>query len=170
MWFFTLLSRGNEVRAGMKTYRFKAKIEASDGGGAFVLFPYDTEKEFGIRGKVPVKATLQGVPYAGALMTCGGPHPMLAVLKAIREQTGKRPGDVIDVEVWKDEEERILEVPAAFEKRMKTEGLFSFFEGLSFTHRKEYCRWITEAKKEETRQARLGKAIEMLKKGIKTPG
>jgi hypothetical protein len=42
----------------MKTYKFKAKIEASDGGGAYVLFPYDTEAEFATRGKVPVKATL----------------------------------------------------------------------------------------------------------------
>ena len=41
---------------------------------------------------------------------------------------------------------------------------------LSHTHRKEYCRWITEAKKEETRLKRLGKAIEMLKKGVRTPG
>jgi hypothetical protein len=50
----------------MKTYKFKAKIEASDGGGAYVLFPYDTEAEFATRGKVPVKATLGGISYAGS--------------------------------------------------------------------------------------------------------
>jgi len=154
----------------MKRYKFKAKIEASDGGGAFVLFPYDTEAEFATRGKVPVKATLGGVPYTGSLMTCGGPHHMLAVVKAIRLQIGKGPGDTIDVEVWKDEEQRVLEVPAAFEKLMKEEGLFPFFEGLSFTHRKEYCRWVAEAKKEETRLKRLERAVEMLRKGLRTPG
>ena len=53
---------------------------------------------------------------------------------------------------------------------MKKEGLLSFFEQLSFTHRKEYCRWITEAKKEETRSQRLAKAIEMLRSGRRTPG
>jgi uncharacterized protein YdeI (YjbR/CyaY-like superfamily) len=53
---------------------------------------------------------------------------------------------------------------------MKQEGLLSFFEGLSFTHRKEYCRWITEGKKEETRLKRLEKAVEMLRKKIRTPG
>jgi uncharacterized protein YdeI (YjbR/CyaY-like superfamily) len=41
---------------------------------------------------------------------------------------------------------------------------------LSYTHRKEYCRWITEAKKEETRLKRLEKAIEMLKQRVSTPG
>lgn len=110
----------------MKTYKFKAKIEASDGGGAYVLFPYDTEAEFATTGKVPVKATLGGVPYTGSLMACGGPHHMLAVVKAIREQTGKRPGDTIDVEVWRDNAARALEVPAVLEKRLKQEGLLPF--------------------------------------------
>jgi uncharacterized protein YdeI (YjbR/CyaY-like superfamily) len=45
-----------------------------------------------------------------------------------------------------------------------------FFEKLSYTHQKEYCRWIVEAKKEETRLRRLEKAIDLLKKGVKTPG
>jgi uncharacterized protein YdeI (YjbR/CyaY-like superfamily) len=74
------------------------------------------------------------------------------------------------VVLWKDEETRTLEVPASFEKLMKQEGLLPFFESLSYTHRKEYCRWITEAKREETRAKRLDKAVEMLKKKIKTPG
>lgn len=61
-------------------------------------------------------------------------------------------------------------MPAQFEKLIKKEGLLPVFEKLSYTHRKEYCRWITDAKKEETRLKRLGKAIEMLKKGISTLG
>jgi len=94
----------------------------------------------------------------------------MGVLKSIREQIGKGPGDTIEVVVWRDEEVRTVEVPAQFEKLIKKEGLLPVFEKLSYTHRKEYCRWITDAKKEETRLKRLGKAIEMLKKGISTPG
>ncbi|HEV8132911.1 MAG TPA: YdeI/OmpD-associated family protein [Acidobacteriota bacterium] len=154
----------------MKKYKFKAKIEAGDGGGAYVFFPYDTEAEFGTKGKVPVKATFNGVPYTGSLIKYGNPQHMLGMLKAIREQTRKGPGDTIEVVVWKDEDVRTVEVPAQFEKLMKKERLLQFFEKLSYTHRKEYCRWITEAKKEETRSKRLEKAIEMLKKGVSTPG
>jgi|ERR1700693_2081477 len=154
----------------MKKYKFKAKIEAGDGGGAYVLFPYDTEKEFGTKGNVPVKATFDGVSYSGSLIKYGNPLHMLGMLKAIRTETGKGPGDTIEVVVWKDEEVRTVEVPAQFKNLMKKEGLISVFENLSYTHRKEYCRWITEAKKEETRLKRLEKAIEMLKKGVKTPG
>lgn len=154
----------------MKKYKFKARIEAESGGGAYVLFPYDTEKEFGVKGRVPIKAAFDGVVYTGSLLKCGPSQHMLGLLKSIREQIGKQPGDTISVELWKDEAERTVEVPAALEAAMKKEGVFDSFEKLNYTHRKEYCRWITEAKKEETRTARLKKAIEMLKKGIKTPG
>jgi hypothetical protein len=62
----------------MKKYKFTAKIEAGDGGGAYVLFPYDTETEFATKGKVPVKATFNGVPYTGSLREksrrCSKPH------------------------------------------------------------------------------------------------
>jgi uncharacterized protein YdeI (YjbR/CyaY-like superfamily) len=61
-------------------------------------------------------------------------------------------------------------VPADFKRLMKEADLLAGFEKLSYTHRKEYCRWITEAKKEETRLNRMAKAVAMLRGGIKTPG
>jgi Domain of unknown function (DUF1905)/Bacteriocin-protection, YdeI or OmpD-Associated len=156
----------------MKKYKFKAKIEeASVGtGGAYVLFPYDVQAEFGTKGRVAVKATFNGAEYSGSLVKYGNPQHMLGVLKAIREEIGKGPGDTIEVVVWKDEAERVVAIPAAFKALLKKEGLLAGFEKLSFTHRKEYVRWIEEAKKEETRQRRTEKAIAMLKKGVKTPG
>jgi hypothetical protein len=160
------------LEAAVRKYKFSAKIqEASVGtGGAFVLFPYDVEKEFGTKGRVAVKSTLSGVSYSGSLIKYGRPQHMLCVLKSIRDEIGKGPGDTIDVVVWKDEEARTVEAPAEFEKLLKKEKLWAGFEKLSYTHRKEYCRWIAEAKKEETRQRRLAKAVEMLQKGVKTPG
>ncbi len=150
--------------------QIQGKIEAGDGGGAYVFFPYDTEKEFATKGRVPIKATFDGVPYTGSLIKYGHPQHMLGLLKSIREQIGKGPGDTIEVTIQKDEEARVVEIPPAFEKLLKKEGLLPAFEKLSYTHRKEYCRWITDAKREETRLARLEKATAMLKKGIKTPG
>ena len=135
-----------------------------------MLFPYDTGKEFATEGKVAVKATFNGVPYTGSLIKYGKPLHVLGMPKAIREAIGKGPGDTIEVLVWKDEEVRTVEVPPQFEKLIKKEGLLPVFKNLSYTHRKEYCRWISDAKREETRLKRLGKAIEMLKKGVRTPG
>lgn len=135
-----------------------------------MLFPFDTGKEFATKGRVPVKATFNGVPYTGLLIKYGHPLHSLGMPKAIREQTGKGPGDTIEVVVWKEEAVRSVEVPAQFQNLMKKEGLLPVFKELSYTHRKEYCRWITGAKKEETRVKRLEKAIAMLKKGVRTPG
>jgi uncharacterized protein DUF1905/bacteriocin resistance YdeI/OmpD-like protein len=154
----------------MKKYKFKAKIEASDGGGAYVLFPYDTEKEFATKGRVPVKATFDGVPYRGSLVKYSNPLHMLGMLKTVRVQTGKGPGDVVELVVWKDNAVRTVTLPVEFEKLMKETGLLQVFNKLSYTHRKEYCRWITEAKKEQTRLKRIEKAIEMLREGVSTPG
>lgn len=157
-----------------KQYKFKAIIESVQGpagrGGACVFFPYDVEREFGTRGQVPVKITYDGVPYTGTMVKYGLPQHMLPVLKTIREKIGKGPGDTVNVTVERDTSVRTVEVPPELQKLLKKEGLLPVFEKLSYTHRKEYCRWITEAKKEETRQARLAKAVTMLRDGVKTPG
>jgi hypothetical protein len=153
----------------MKTYQFQARIEAADRGGAYVVFPYDVEQEFGMRDRVPVKAVINGVPYAGSLIKCDGPVPMLPVLKEIRERTGKTIGDMVAVELHRDEAERTVDVPEDLANLLKCENLRAVFDKLSYTHRREYCRWITEAKRAETRVARLAKAAGMLRDGIKTP-
>ena len=76
---------------------------------------------------------------------------------------------MVDLEL--DTAERTVEVPPELHAVFAREpGLRAFFESLSFTHRKEYVRWIENAKKEETRRARATKAVEMLRKGVKTPG
>ena len=153
----------------MKTYKFKARIESASGGGACVFFPYDADKEFGTKGRVPVKATFDGVPYTGSMIKYGAPQHMLGILKNILEQIRKGPGDVVEVTVEKDEAVRTVEVPPELEKVLKKEKVWAVFDKLSYTHKKEYVRWITEAKREETRANRLAKSVEMLRSGVKTP-
>ena len=46
---------------------------------------------------------------------------------------------------------------------------WKFFEGLAPSYRRLYVRWVDEAKRDETKQRRLGQVIEMLKIGRK-PG
>ena len=59
----------------------------------------------------------------------------------------------------------MIEVPAELKKAFKTEkNAKAFFDKLSYSHQREYVMWINEGKKEETRQSRILKAVEMLKK------
>jgi len=154
----------------MKRYAFKAMLEDGGAGGhGYVFLPFGTKEEFGTHGLVRVHATFDGVAYRGSLVKYGHPQHMVPVLKAIREKIGKRAGDLIDVVLWKDDGERIVDVPAEFVETMRKAGVFELFDKLSFTHRKEYLRWVAEAKKEETRATRMAKSIEMLKKRGKSP-
>jgi uncharacterized protein YdeI (YjbR/CyaY-like superfamily) len=44
-----------------------------------------------------------------------------------------------------------------------------YFEALAFSHRREYARWIGEAKRPETRDRRAARAVEMLRAGVRHP-
>lgn len=150
-----------------KKQTFKAVIQNAGGGGAFVEVPFDVEKEFGSK-KPRIKALIEGIPYRGTLVRMGTDCHLLLVLKSIREQAGKTFGDEVKVTVEPDTEERLIEIPAELKKAFKVEKeAKAFFDKLSYTHQREYVMWINEAKKEETRQSRITKTIEMLKQGKK---
>jgi hypothetical protein len=132
-----------------------------------VEVPFDVEEAFGSK-RPKVKAMIEGVPYRGLLTRMGGPNPILIILKEIREQIGKTFGDEIEVSVELDTEERLVEIPNDLSKELKkNKEVKAFFDKLSYSHKREYVTWITEAKKEETRHRRVLKTIEMLKEGRK---
>ena len=147
---------------------FTAEIKNAGGGGAFVEIPFDVEKELGSK-RPKIRATIEGVPYRGILARMGSENHMLIILKGIREQIGKTFGDQVTITVEPDTEPRLVEIPKDLMKEFKKdEQAKAFFDKLSYTHRKEYVTWINEAKKEETRQNRIVKTIEMLKQGKRT--
>lgn len=150
-----------------KKQTFTAVIQNAGGGGAFVDIPFDVEEAFGAK-KPRVRALIEGVPYRGLLTRMGSDQHILIILKGIREQIGKTFGDEINITVEPDTEPRVLEIPKDLLKELKKDQeAKAFFDKLSYTHQREYVLWITEAKKEETRQNRILKAIDMLKKGKK---
>ena len=148
-----------------KPIKFTATIQASEvgTGGAYVLFPFDVEKLFGTKGRVAITSTIDGEPYRGSLVKYGHPQHMFPVLKGIREKLGKKIGDTIEVVIQMDTEERDIETPADLRKALKENKLDKAFDKLAYTHRKEYVKWIEGAKKAETRENRIVKAIEMIK-------
>ena len=78
-------------------FEFEAVIQAGDGGGAYVLFPFDMLESFGTSGKVPVQGTVDGVPFSGKLLKHGLPQHILGLLKSLRSQIGKKPGDTVRI-------------------------------------------------------------------------
>lgn len=150
---------------------FSATIQQhEDINAAFVVFPFDVQKLFGTKGQVKIKVIFDdNVEYRGSLANMGFGH-CVGLTQAVRKQLGKSFGDQVDVKLWKDKEERVVVVPddvkILLDENQKAKELY---EKMSYTHRKEYIRWIEEAKKEETRERRKIKMIEMIldgKKGI----
>lgn len=151
----------------MKKYKYKAEIMAK-GGGTFVFFPYDVKKEFGTKGQVKVKASFEGIEYRGSLAPMGMEFHLLGIRKEIRNALKKEIGDIIEVIVELDTEPRIVKVPHDFQIVLDTNKTAKeTFEKFAYTHRKEYVRWIEEAKKEETRKKRIIKALDMISNGKK---
>ena len=146
---------------------FKAVIESASGGGAFVVVPYDVEATYGKK-RVKVKATFDGVHYRGSIVRMGGPDHILPILKAIRQEIGKGPGDRVTVTVEADAEPRVVDVPDDFRQAInRNPSARSFFRDLSYTHKREYVLWINEAKRDETRRRRIARAVEMMEDGKK---
>ncbi|MCC6501287.1 MAG: DUF1905 domain-containing protein [Anaerolineales bacterium] len=144
---------------------FKATILDAGGGGAFVEVPFDVEAAFGAK-RPKVKAMIEGVLYRGILSRMGGPNHILVILKEIRAKIGKSFGDEVKITVELDTEPRVIEVPKDLMKELKKhKEAKAFFDKLSYTHKREYVTWINEAKREETRQSRIAKTVDMLKKG-----
>ena len=148
-------------------HTFTAVIQNAGGGGAFVEVPFDVEVAFGSK-KPKVKAVIEGIPYRGTLVRMGTECHLLLILKEIREQIGKTFGDEITITLEADTEPRVVEVHVELQKEVKIEKeAKTLLEKLAYSHQREYVTWIAEAKREETRQARIVKTIEMLKKGKK---
>ena len=146
----------------MKEYSFTAKLEDAGGGGVFIPFPYDAQKEFG-KGRVPIECTIDGEPYQGTMVKYGTPYHVIIVLKAIREKIKKGSGDKVKVWLREDVTERTVPVPYDFKKLLKKNKLETAFNKMSYSHRKEWMLWINDARKEETRLRRMERAVEKLK-------
>jgi hypothetical protein len=140
---------------------FDATIEEADRGGAFVPVPTDVIEELGGKGRIPVRATFDGVPYRGSIVSMGGGR-ILGLLKAIRTELGKGPGDTVRVTVEVDDEERSVTVPADLREALSAAGRSDRFAALSYSHQREYVIWIEEAKRPATRQRRVAETVERI--------
>lgn len=144
---------------------FDSQLKKGNLGGFYVDIPFDVEKEFGSK-RPKIKAWIGGIEYRGILARMKTPNSILIVLKEIRTKLNVEEGDLLHIEIQKDIEERLIEIPSYFKAALLKENLLSYFENLAFTHRKEFVRWLENAKKDETKKRRLEKTLEMLKNKI----
>jgi len=154
-----------------KKLQFRAKIQGREAGVvAAIAPPVDVIEWFGTRARVPIRGTINGFAFRSSLMPCGNAR-MMPVNKTLCQGAGVTPGDVVDVVMERDEEERTVEAPPELQKELaKSKKAKERWDGLAFTHKKEMAVSITGAKQEETRKRRLAKVMQVLKSGEKWTG
>ena len=75
-------------------------------------------------------------------------------------------GDTVKVVMEPDTAPRTIDPPPELKKALKSnQAAQASWDRYSYTHRREFAQWITEAKKPETRARRLAQAVEMLAAG-----
>lgn len=113
----------------------------------------------------PVQVTANGTTVAARVARMGGEN-LLGFSKKLRADLGVEIGDVVDVAITVDAAPREVQVPPALAAALTQDPTAeTAFEAMAPSHRKEFARWIDEAKREETRKARVEQALEMLREG-----
>lgn len=144
---------------------FDAAIIAGRGGGAGVEIPFSVEEAYGTQGRVKVRATFDGHAYRGSLVPMDGCH-LIGIRKELRRAIAKDVGDTVRVTLVRDMEPRTVTAPPELQAALDAApDAKERYDALSYTHRREYAEWIAEAKKQETRDRRAAKAVEMLRAG-----
>ncbi|HJQ23937.1 MAG TPA: YdeI/OmpD-associated family protein [Blastocatellia bacterium] len=140
--------------------RFRAELIQDDNSTATaIIIPFDVQKVFGARGRVPVRGTVNGFAYRSSIFTMGG-QPFMVVNKQMREGAKAKAGDTVSVVMERDDEPRTVEAPADLKRALKANrSAQAAWDKASYTHRKEYVQAIEDAKKPETRARRIEKAI-----------
>jgi hypothetical protein len=115
--------------------------------------------------RFPVAATINGYTWRSTVVRMRGEF-LLGLSRENREAAGVQAGDTVAVELRLDTAAREVEVPPALAEALKGDPEASAsYEKLAYTHRKEFARWIEEAKREETRARRVEQAVTMLREG-----
>ena len=115
--------------------------------------------------RFPVVATVNGYAWRTTVTRMRGEF-LLGLNRAVREEAGVEAGDTVEVKLELDTAPREAEVPEALANALAEDSeARAAFDRLAYTRRKEYARWINEAKRDETRQRRVAQALEMLRQG-----
>jgi Bacteriocin-protection, YdeI or OmpD-Associated/Domain of unknown function (DUF1905) len=117
--------------------------------------------------RFPVLATVNGYTWRTSVARMGGEF-LVGLNREVRERASVQAGDRVAVKLELDTAPREVEVPEALNEALAADDVArTAFEAMAYTHRKEYARWIAEAKREETRERRVATAVEMLRQGKK---
>jgi uncharacterized protein YdeI (YjbR/CyaY-like superfamily) len=146
---------------------FKAKIFII-GVNPYVLLPAKVLKEIfrqaeKDKGAIPVRGTLDEHQFIQNLVKYSGKW-RLYLNTPMRKAAGKDVGDMVNVNIEFDPDERIIPMhPKLLTALEKNKDAFNVFESLPPSRQKEIIRYISQLKTEESVDKNVVRAIGFLK-------
>ena len=145
--------------------RFRATVELGGKTATGIEVPEDVVAALGSGNRPPVTVTVGGHSYRTTVARMGGRF-LVPLSAENRTAAGVAAGDQVEVDIELDSGPREVAVPGDLAAALAQDDTArANFDGLSFTHRKEWVRWIDEAKRAETRATRVARTIESLHAG-----
>ena len=145
--------------------RFSTEVELGGKTATGFQVPDDVVAALASGRRPPVRVTIGPHSYRTTVAMMGGRF-MVPLSAENREAAKVAAGDRIDVDIEPDKEPRGIDVPADLAEALGEDRVVrEFFDSLAHTHRKEWVRWVEEAKKPETRSARIGRTNDALRAG-----
>ncbi|MFI5083915.1 MAG: YdeI/OmpD-associated family protein [Streptosporangiales bacterium] len=145
--------------------KFRATVELGGKTATGIEVPEDVVAALGSSRRPPVTVTIGGHSYRTTVARIDGRF-LVPLSAENRTAAGVAAGDLVDVDIEPDTAPREVDVPADLAEALaRDDAARTTFDGLSFTHRKEWVRWVEEARKAETRATRLAKTVESLRAG-----
>lgn len=148
--------------------RFRTTVELGGKTATGMAVPDDVVAALDAGRRPAVRITVGGHTYRTTIASMAGRF-LVPLSAENRDAAGLTAGDDVDVTVELDDAPREVTLPDDLAEALTGDlTARQFFDGLSYTHRKEWVRWVTEAKKSTTRAARVSKTVEALRAGKRT--
>jgi Bacteriocin-protection, YdeI or OmpD-Associated/Domain of unknown function (DUF1905) len=148
--------------------RFRAIVELNGKTATGIEVPADVVAALGQGQRPAVQVRIGAHSYRTTIGRMQG-RSLIPLSAENRAAAGVAAGDEVDVELEPDTAPREVETPVDLAEALTAdEAARATYESLAFTHRKEWVRWVEEAKKPETRAARIARTVESLHEGKRT--
>jgi hypothetical protein len=145
---------------------FRATVVLGGKTATGIQVPDEVVEKLGSGKRPPVVVTIGGYSYRTTVAAYTGSY-WIPLAAEHREAAGVAAEQEVDVAIEMDTAPREVTLPDDLAAAMD-DGARSAFDALAFTHKKEWVRWVEEAKKPETRTTRIEKTVAGLKAGKKT--
>lgn len=125
--------------------------------------PEEVSRALGGKGYIPVVASAQGLVTRTTLVPAGNGQHRLFLHGKIRKKLGVDAGDIVGIVLRRDKKPDEIDVPADVAAALrKIRGAQAAFKMITPALRREFLRWVLNAKRPETRAKRIERAIPIL--------